>query len=91
MESDEAVITATLSVEVWDRPLPPDEKWHRTKTVPMVLISGKLAVDEIEHGVRPLGFRLPTPGLREIRLSWRTENLDHASVLVQFWPPARES
>jgi hypothetical protein len=33
MEADEPVITATLHVEVWDQPLPPDDRWPRTKTV----------------------------------------------------------
>lgn len=90
MESDEDVVTATLRVEVWDQPVPSDPGWARTKTVPMALMSGKLAVDEIEFGVRPLGLRLPTPGQWEARLSWRTESPEHASVLVQFWPPPRE-
>jgi hypothetical protein len=53
----------------------------------MVLMSGKLAVDEIEHGTRPLGFRLPTPGQWEVRLSWRIITVEHASVLARFWPP----
>jgi hypothetical protein len=88
MEADENVITATLRVEVWDRPLPLADNWPRTRTVPMVLMSGRLAVDEIEFGTRPLGFRLPTPGQWEVRLHWRTDNVEHASVLVQFWPPA---
>lgn len=92
MEADENVITATLRIEVWDRPLADtDDDWPRTKTLLMVLMSGKLAIDEIEYGTRPLGFRLPTPGHWEVRLAWRTENTEHASVLVQFWPPPENS
>lgn len=87
MEADEPVITAALRIEVWDRPAPTDETWPRTKTLTMALTSGKLAVDENEYGTRPLNFQLPTPGDWVARLSWRTENTERASVLVQFWPP----
>ncbi|SES28296.1 hypothetical protein SAMN05216188_13042 [Lentzea xinjiangensis] len=86
MEADVDVITATLHVEVWDAPLPDDDTWPRTKTVPMVLESGNLSVDEIEHGTRSLGIRVPAPGLWQARLSWRTEDSRHATVRVQFWP-----
>jgi len=88
MEADENVITATLRLEVWDRSIPADSGWPRTKTVLMELPSGNLAVDENEYGTRPLDFQLPRPGRWEARLSWRTENVQHASILVQFWPAA---
>lgn len=91
MEADEDVITATLKVEVWDGPLPDDDSWPRTKTVPMMLESGNLSVDEIEHGTRPLGFRIPAPGLWQARLSWRTDTPRHAAVRVQFWPSAKNA
>ncbi|PRX51363.1 hypothetical protein B0I33_101517 [Prauserella shujinwangii] len=86
-EADEDAITATLRLEAWHQPAPSDETWPRTTTVPIELTSGKLNVDEIEQGTRPLDFRLPTSGRWEARLSWPTGNLERATVLVQFRSP----
>lgn len=90
---DEVVFDGHLRLETWDGPADFDPSdWQRSEVIEMDLPSGVLGIDQITMGRQSDVYRLPA-GRWRTRLAWRTDppaapdDLNTASILVQFWPP----